>query len=54
MPFQSESQRRFMHSQKPELAKEFEKKTPQNAQLPEKKPDLERRKLAMQKLGRTY
>lgn len=35
MPFQSESQRRFMYSQHPELAKEFEKATPKGADLPD-------------------
>jgi hypothetical protein len=35
MPFKSESQRRFMYSQHPELAAEFEKATPRNANLPE-------------------
>jgi len=37
MPFESKSQRRFMYSQKPELAKEFEKATPKGTKLPEKK-----------------
>jgi hypothetical protein len=35
MPFKSEAQRRFMYSQHPELAKEFESATPKNASLPE-------------------
>jgi hypothetical protein len=35
MPFESEAQRRFMYSQHPELAKEFEKATPKGADLPE-------------------
>lgn len=35
MPFQSEAQRRFMYSQHPKLAKEFEAATPENADLPE-------------------
>lgn len=35
MPFESEAQRRFMYSQHPELAKEFEKATPKDADLPE-------------------
>lgn len=40
MPFRSQAQRRFMYSQKPELAKEFESATPKNAKLPQyvKKP----------------
>lgn len=37
MPFQSQSQRRFMYSQHPELAKEFEAATPKGKKLPEKK-----------------
>lgn len=35
MPFKSEAQRRFMYSQHPKLAKEFENATPENANLPE-------------------
>ncbi len=35
MPFESDAQRRFMFSQHPELAKEFEKATPKGAKLPE-------------------
>ena len=34
-PFKSEAQRKFMYSQHPELAKEFEDATPANAKLPE-------------------
>jgi hypothetical protein len=36
MPFKSEAQRRWMYENKPELAKEFQRETPQNAKLPEK------------------
>jgi hypothetical protein len=35
MPFKSQAQRRFMYSQHPELAKEFEDKTPKDEKLPE-------------------
>lgn len=35
MPFKSKAQRRFMYSQHPELAKEFEEATPKGAKLPE-------------------
>ena len=36
MPMRSQAQRRFLHATKPELAKEFEAKTPKGANLPEK------------------
>jgi len=36
MPYKSQAQRAFMYSQKPELAEEFEKKTPKNKKLPKK------------------
>jgi hypothetical protein len=36
MPFRSDSQRRYLYSQKPEIAKEFAKKTPKGVDLPEK------------------
>jgi hypothetical protein len=39
MPFKSESQRRFMFSQHPEIAKEFQAATPPNAKLPEHVPE---------------
>lgn len=38
MPFKSEAQRRFMYSQHPELAEEFEKATPEGKHLPEHVP----------------
>lgn len=34
-PFRSEAQRKYLFANKPELAREFEAKTPENAQLPE-------------------
>ena len=37
MPFKSEAQRRWMHANKPEMAKEWEKKTPKGKDLPDKK-----------------
>lgn len=36
MPFKSSSQRKWMYSNKPEMAKEFESKTPKNKKLPKK------------------
>lgn len=36
MPFKSEAQRKFMYSQKPALAKEFEEHTPKGKKLPKK------------------
>lgn len=36
MPFKSDAQRRFLYSQKPEIAKEFAEKTPKGIDLPEK------------------
>lgn len=35
-PFKSESQRKFMYSQHPEMAKEWEEKTPKGKKLPNK------------------
>lgn len=37
MPFKSKAQRRFMYSQHPELAKEFEAATPKGKKLPDRK-----------------
>jgi len=34
MPFKSEKQRRYLYAKKPEIAKEFEKKTPKGKKLP--------------------
>ncbi len=36
MPFRSESQRRYLFSQEPEVAREFAAKTPKGAKLPER------------------
>lgn len=36
MPFKSKKQRRYLHSQKPELAAEWEEKYPPKKPLPEK------------------
>lgn len=36
MPFESQAQRRMMYVKHPEIAKEFEKKTPKGKMLPEK------------------
>lgn len=36
MPFKSQAQRRFMYSQHPELAKEFEEATPKGKKLPKR------------------
>lgn len=36
MPFKSQKQRAYMYSQKPEMAKEFEKHTPKGKKLPKK------------------
>lgn len=36
MPFKSDAQRKFLYSQKPEIAKEFESKSPKGKKLPKK------------------
>ena len=36
MPFRSELQRKFLYSQKPEIAKEFAKEMPKGKKLPKK------------------
>jgi hypothetical protein len=36
MPFKSQAQREFMYSQHPEMAKEWENKTPKGKKLPAK------------------
>lgn len=41
MPFESEAQRRFMYARHPEIAKRWEKHTPKDKPLPEKKEALE-------------
>ena len=36
MPFQSKAQRAYLYANKPEIAKEFQKKTPVGKKLPKK------------------
>lgn len=36
MPFKSEAQRRWIHANKPDMAKKWEKKTPKGKKLPQK------------------
>jgi hypothetical protein len=36
MPFKSKAQRKFMYAKHPEMAKEWENKTPKDKKLPEK------------------
>lgn len=36
MPFKSEAQRRWMHKNKPSMAKEWEEHTPKDKKLPKK------------------
>lgn len=36
MPFKSQAQRKWMYANKPEMAKEFESKTPSGKKLPER------------------
>lgn len=36
MPFKSKAQKRYLYANEPEIAKEFEAKTPKGAKLPEK------------------
>jgi len=36
MPFKSQSQRKFMYAKHPEMAKEWEEKTPKGKKLPNK------------------
>lgn len=44
MPFKSEQQRKFMYSQKPEMAKEWEKETPKGKKLPKYAPKKKKKK----------
>lgn len=37
MPFKSKAQRKFLHANKPEMAKRWEKETPKGKRLPAKK-----------------
>lgn len=41
MPFKSEAQRKWMHANKPEMAKKWEKHTPKDKKLPKKKSKSE-------------
>lgn len=36
MPFKSQQQRKFMYAKHPEMAKEWEEKTPKSKKLPKK------------------
>lgn len=36
MPFKSEAQRRYLYANEPDVAKEFQAATPDNAKLPRK------------------
>jgi hypothetical protein len=36
MPMKSKAQRRFLHANEPEVAKQFEKETPKGKKLPER------------------
>lgn len=36
MPFKSQAQRKYLYANKPELAKEFEAKTPKGKKLPKR------------------
>lgn len=38
MPFKSEKQRAWMHANKPDMAKQWEKETPEGTVLPERAP----------------
>lgn len=49
MPFQSQAQRKFMYAKHPEIAKEFEEKTPEGP-LPEHKA----KQAALKKIGRKH
>ncbi len=57
MPFKSEAQRKWMHKNHPEMAKEYEKETPKDANLPEhvpkqsKRTKVKKRKKSKQKGG---
>ena len=49
MPFQSQAQRGYMYANKPELAKEFEGKTPKGKKLPKHKKKSDYQMSAMKK-----
>lgn len=38
MPMKSQAQRKFLHANKPEIAAEFESKTPKGKKLPKRAP----------------
>lgn len=42
MPMKSEAQRAYLHANKPEIAKEFESKTPKGAKLPKRVGKMDR------------
>ena len=44
MPFKSQKQRRWMYANDPEMAEEFERKTPPGKKLPEKAPRKPKKK----------
>jgi hypothetical protein len=50
MPFESKSQQRFMYAKHPEIAKEFQEKTPKGKDLPEHAA----KKKALGKVGKKY
>jgi hypothetical protein len=57
MPFKSEAQRRYMHANHPEIAKEFEAATPKDAHLPryvKGSPAAKKRLHASQGLKRAF
>lgn len=43
MPMKSQAQRAYLHANHPKLAREFEAKTPKNANLPERVTPAPRR-----------
>lgn len=44
MPFKSKKQRAWMHSNKPEMAKEWEKETPKGKKLPTRAKSSKKKK----------
>ncbi len=44
MPFKSKAQKAYLYANKPEIAKEFQAKTPKGAKLPEKLKKSPRKK----------
>ena len=53
MPFKSKAQRKYLHSQKPKMAKKWEKKTPKGKSLP-RKATKKRKTKGDKKAKRTY